>query len=144
MIQNVVMVLPETDDLQVGQPWNQTVQMEHPVYSTVTCRTSYEYKGPREVEAETMEVFAPTIEISYENAELPDGGKLTVLNQKSEGEILFNRTLGRLNSTVLTNVALMQIESAGQTIRQTINQTVKVTRLDVKATQPESPPVKSE
>ena len=134
MLRNVVIVLPDIEDLQIGHQWNQVNAMENPMHGSITSRTSYTYTGPRDIEGQIMEVFEPKMETIYEVTDLPGGGKLSVLSQESSGEILFNRTLGRLHSSLHNNVAVLQIENAGQTMQQTLTQKVKVTRRDSQET----------
>ena len=121
MITQGSMELP-AGDLTKGESWNTTMDMDSPAGKQIIT-TTYEYVGPRVEDGNQLEVFKPSIEIETapgENALV----QMSMKDQSSEGEILFNREAGRLQSTHLQQKLNMEMKVQGQTINNIIEQTV--------------------
>jgi hypothetical protein len=108
--------LPET--LDPSKPWTSTAEAANPVLGKQTIKITYRYVGPRDVDGVTLEVFKPTLDIAFA------GGAATakIEDQTTNGEILFNRTAGRLESTSLVHHMTLVLTTGGQTITQTLDQ----------------------
>ena len=108
--------LPET--LDPNAPWTITTELANPILGTQTIKITYQYVGPREADGATLEVFKPTLEIAFA------GGAATskVESQSTEGEVLFNRTAGRLESMSLIHKMALTLTTGGQTIKETLDQ----------------------
>jgi hypothetical protein len=108
--------MPET--LETGSTWKSTTETNNPALGKQTITIAYEYVGPREKDGVTFEVFEPTLEIAFAGG----SATATIEEQKSSGEVLFNRTAGRLESTTLDHTMKLKLVVAGQTLNQTLTQ----------------------
>jgi hypothetical protein len=108
--------MPET--LATGETWTTTSEIQNPVLGKQTINITYKYVGPREKDGVTYEVFEPTLDIAFAGGT----ATATIEEQKSSGEVLFNRTAGRLESTKLDHTMKLKLGVAGQTLNQTLTQ----------------------
>jgi hypothetical protein len=108
--------MPET--LETGTTWTSTTETNNPALGKQTITITYKYVGPREKDGAKLEVFEPRLEIAFA------GGVAiaTIEEQKSSGEVLFNRSAGRLESTRLDHTMKLKLVVAGQTLNQTLTQ----------------------
>jgi hypothetical protein len=116
------MVLPK-EALEPGQQWTTSVEMNNPMVGKQTVNTTYTYEGTKDVGGTTYDVFRPSIQMNF-------GGEgamqMSIKEQKSTGEILFNREAGRLHSTTLNQDMTMGMNVGGQVLEQKIHQQVDV------------------
>jgi hypothetical protein len=120
MISRSSFELPET--LEPGVEWSTTAEIANPILGKQTIVTTYKYTGPKEVDGIQFESFAPTLTIDFAGG--PAQAKVT--QQGSEGEILFNRTEGRLESMNLKHNLALALTQADKTINQTIDQNTEM------------------
>lgn len=104
-------VLPEK--LEPGMEWTARTESQLPAVGTQTAVTTYRYEGPKEVDGVPLEAFSARLSLSFAGGELP----VTVTNQESVGEILFNRQEGRLESSTMDMLTDLKITAAGQEVR---------------------------
>jgi hypothetical protein len=123
MISRSSFELPEK--LEPGVEWSTTAEIANPILGKQTIVTTYKYTGPKEVDGVQFESFAPTLTIDFAGG--PAEAKVT--KQESSGEILFNRTEGRLESMKLKHNLALTLTQAGKTIDQTIDQNTEMTWL---------------
>jgi hypothetical protein len=91
-------------------------ESDHPALGKVKIVTTYRYTGAREADGATLEAFAPTITFDATGG----AATVTVEEQESNGEVLFNRTAGRLESKSIKFAVHLAIEIDGKAIKQTI------------------------
>ena len=125
MAQQMVLVLPKSADLVAGYQWSSTNEMPNTTLGKVIVKMTYTYKEPREIEGAQFEVFDQKFEMIIDGAEQQSGVSASVKNQKSSGEILFNRSAGRLESSLLNQEFTMQIAVGGDTVNQKVVQKVE-------------------
>lgn len=120
MMSRMSFELPET--LEVGKTSTISAEMANPVLGKQTIKMIYKYVGPREVDGAAMEVFEPTLDIAF------DGGPATakISDQKSSGEVLFNRTAGRLESTAIDHSMSLALSIGGMATNQTLKQSMEM------------------
>ena len=117
------MTLPESAPT-AGEKWSTNVQMNSPMMGKMVVDTTYEYQGTKDVDGATCAVIAPTLTTKFEgNATIP----MTIKDQSSSGQILFNEDLGRLQSSLIKQNMTLGATIQNQTIQQTIDQTTNVT-----------------
>lgn len=106
------------DELQPGAEWSTTTEANTPPLGKQTIKITYRYEGPRQKDGVELEAFKPTLEIGY------SGGDSTVkvTKQESQGEVLFNRTAGRLESMQLDHELSQSITTDGKTVTQSLKQ----------------------
>jgi hypothetical protein len=122
MIMQGALVLPETTPKE-GESWSNKVEMNNPVVGKQIIETSYKYMGTKQVDGATMAVFQPSISMQFEgNTQM----KMNVKEQKSDGEVLFNETAGRLDSTKLNQDVNLEVAIGAQTMQQQIKQSIEV------------------
>jgi Family of unknown function (DUF6263) len=108
--------MPET--LTEGETWTTTSEIQNPVLGKQTITITYKYVGPTDKDGVTYEVFEPTLDIAFAGG----AATATIEEQKSSGEVRFNRTAGRLESTKLDHTMKLKLGVAGQTLNQTLTQ----------------------
>jgi hypothetical protein len=116
------MSLEMPEKLEAGETWTSTSEMNNPALGKQTIKVTYKYVGPREKDGVTFEVFEPTLEIAFAGG----AATATIEEQKSSGEVLFNRTAGRLESTTLDHMMKLKLAIAGQTLNQTLTQSTEM------------------
>lgn len=122
LVQQGALTLPE--QLDEGKQWSNKVEVKNPMFGSQTVETTYEYKGSREVDGQTMEVFAPTMVVDFgENA---GPVKVEVVGQESSGEILFNRNEGRLQKSDIKQGMDLKTTIGGQSNTIKIDQNIQL------------------
>jgi hypothetical protein len=116
------LTLPKEEDLVAGHEWSTSMEIANPATGKVSIDTTYRYTGPQEIDGQQFEVFVPTIKTEF-------GGEgavsaIDVTKQETTGEILFNRSAGRLESSTIDQQMEMVITAAGNEINQTIDQKI--------------------
>jgi hypothetical protein len=121
MLMQGSMTLPE-GDLKDGQTWETKIDVKGPAGQQEVI-TTYEYAGTKEVDGTTFEVVkqSPIIKsVADPNAQ----AQMTVKDQSAEGEILFDREKGRMQSSHMTQKMEMEMTVMGNALNTTIDQTV--------------------
>jgi predicted secreted protein len=122
MISQGALVLPK-EMPAVGYKWTSALEMKNPMAGQQKVETTYTYEGPKEVDGKTYQVFKPSVKMSF-------GGQgpmqMTLKDQKSDGEILFDAEAGRLHSSKLNQDLTMSVNMGEQVFDQTIHQVVDV------------------
>jgi hypothetical protein len=114
--------------LEVGQEWTNTAVIEAPQIGPMKVETTYKYLGPKQVGGRTLEAFEPRVTITP-----PEGGaqavKTSIETKGSSGEILFDRAKGRVVKSQVRQQMEVRVEVGGQTMVNTIDQTVEMRAL---------------
>ncbi len=137
MLQQTSLVLPDSENLILGQEWSTVSVVENEELGEIKTVTTYEYLGPREVRGEAYEAFAISMAITFGQA--PYGMLVESKVKKSAGEILFSREKGRLESSHLHQDMELQFATGGQTMTQHMSHTVTLEYVepqDTPATEP--------
>ncbi len=116
------MTLQLPEKLDDGAEWTMKLDTASPLFGTLTAETTYKYEGPKDVDGQACEAFSPTLTMKF------DGGpaKIEVADEKSSGEILFNRAAGRLQSARIEHSVQLTITSPqGEELKQELDQTVE-------------------
>jgi hypothetical protein len=111
-------VLPEK--LEENATWTQKTEASLPQVGTQTAVTTYRYVGPQEKDGKTLEKFTAQITLKYSGGQI----QVEVPKQDSKGEIFFNRTDGRLESSNIKQTTQLRFALGNQSIDQTIEQTI--------------------
>jgi hypothetical protein len=111
-------VLPEK--LDDNATWTQTTEAALPQIGTQTAETTYHYEGPVEKDGKKLEKFSAKITLKYSGGQV----KVEVPKQSSSGEILFDRTDGRLQSSNIKQSTELRFSLGNQTVNQTVEQTI--------------------
>ena len=114
--------------LEDGEIWTTKVEMASPAIGKQSVETTYRYKGPREVEGDTLEVFIPSMEMEFGDG--GESGTIEIVKQDSAGEILFNRKAGRMQSSVISQNLDMKVTEAGQQASLKLNHKVELKWVD--------------
>jgi hypothetical protein len=120
MVKQASFAIPEK--LEPGVEWTSKIETKNPVIGGQTISTTYKYEGPKEVDGKTLEAFSAVLEISYDAG----GGatKIEIIGQESNGEILFNREAGRLESSNIDQGMDLKFSVNGQEATQALDQNV--------------------
>jgi len=116
--------LPTPEELVEGHQWTTSFEMDSLAAGKVTTETTYEYQGSREIGGQQMEVFLPTLKTRFGEGLQPNGATINVKKQEATGEILFNRTAGRLDSKLIHQLIDMTVTVGGTEVNQRIDQTI--------------------
>ena len=117
------MTLPE-GETKAGESWTSELEMKLPTGKQEVL-TTYEYVGTKEVDGKAYAEIKPKMEIKSDvdpNALM----QMSIADQSSEGEILFDRELGRLHSSNIKQKIEMEMNVQGQSITSTIDQTIEM------------------
>jgi hypothetical protein len=117
MISNGALVLPENAP-QPGEQWSTKIELTMPGSGKQIVETTYRFEGMKEVDGTQFAVFKPNLKMTFEG-----NPQMTVKDQESSGEILFNVEAGRLHSSAL-NQKLTMTQAGG--VEAKIDQTIKV------------------
>lgn len=128
MIQKSSLILPEPKDLQPGHEWSTTSEMKNPQLGVISTQLTYRYLGPREVEGTNFEVFSIKMKMGF--GEGAGGVKVEIADQDTNGEILFNRDAGRLESSKLQQEVDMNVIVGEHTMSQKMLQKVFFERIE--------------
>jgi len=118
------LTLPTPADLTEGHEWSTSIDIDNPAAGKITIDTTYRYAGAREIDGQQFEIFIPSINTSFNAEEGDQAAQIEVTNQETTGEILFNRSAGRLESSTIDQKMTNTITVAGNTINQDITQKV--------------------
>jgi len=134
MISQGALVLPEATPKK-GDTWSTKVEMNNPQAGKQTVETTYTYDGTKEADGVNYAVIKPQLKMAFEERPAPAEGQpkapapqlsMKIVDQNSDGEILFNLSKGRLSSTTLKQNVTIEAKVAGQTIQQKIDQKIEV------------------
>lgn len=139
LVKQASFAIPE--NLEVGTEWTTKMEMKNPMTGPIVVETTYKYEGPREVDGKQYEVFKPHIELNY-----GEGGatKIEMAEQTSEGEILFDRQAGRLESSAIKQKMKQKFTVAGQVMNQAIDQSVDMKWMSEEAAEAEAAKTETE
>lgn len=125
MLQQLAFVLPEQPTLSVGDSWEDSSEIAAPEIGPLKTEKSYRLIDEREVEGDQLTVFEPTIRLVAAEGSQEDDLGIELKNQKSSGEILFNRTAGRLEKSVVEHAFTAEFTTGSRSSTQTVEQTVE-------------------
>lgn len=128
MMQQAALVLPKPEELIPGHEWTTSMEMPNPQLGKITTRMTFTYKGSRKTKGQELEVFVPKLEMEFGDGNA--AAMIKVEDQKTSGEILFNRTAGRLESSLLNQDMTMVINAGGREMKQKMTQKVEMKRLN--------------
>lgn len=120
LVAKAAFVIPET--LSEGDQFVRTTETNVAAIGKQIAEVSYTYQGSREVDGKIMEVFQPKIAVRFEGGPVA----IDVADQHSDGELLFNRTDGRMESSRLEQRMNLKIVVGGQETFQKIAQTLSM------------------
>ena len=106
-----------------GFQWTSSIQMKNPMVGQQNVETTYTYDGTKDVDGKTYDLIKPSVKMSFEGQ---GPVQMTLKDQKSGGEILFDRTAGRLHSSKIEQDMAMGMNIAGQAVEQEIHQVIDV------------------
>jgi hypothetical protein len=95
------------------------MEVDAPLGGKQIVETTYHFEGMKEIDGVRYAVIRPALKVSFAGNE-----QMTVKEQESNGEILFNVEAGRLHSSSLEQTLTMTQPSG---LESRIDQTIKVT-----------------
>jgi hypothetical protein len=125
MISQGALVLPK-DPPKKGDTWTTKVEMKNAAVGTQTIETTYRYEGTKDIKGATFALIKPTLKMEFGAAVEGQKPAMSIKEQSSDGEVLFNIAAGRLQSTTLNQKVTIQANAAGQPIEQKIDQKIEV------------------
>jgi len=141
MISQGALVLPQ-DPPKKGDSWKTKVEMKNPAVGVQTIETTYTYEGTKDVKGTVFALIKPVLKMEFGPAGEGQKAAMSIKDQTSTGEVLFNAAAGRLNSTTLNQKVTIEANAAGQAIQQKIDQKIEVTVSpsgEKKASEPSKP-----
>ncbi|QDT01135.1 DUF6263 family protein [Adhaeretor mobilis] len=119
-------------ELKEGQNWSNKVENKNPMFGKQTIETTYTYEGSKEVDGKQYAVFKPSLKLAFGDGAGAQGAQVAIKDQKSSGEILFDRDAGFLAQSMINQDMNLTITAGGQNINQVIKQTINLKRYDPK------------
>lgn len=118
-------------ELAKGESWSTSGQASSqttlPMFGAMMIETTYRYDGPREIDGRALEVFSPTLKLTTTTLEEESTLSASLKSNASSGEILFDRSAGRLETSTIEQVMDLQMKSGQSTIAGEVKQTATVT-----------------
>jgi hypothetical protein len=122
MVAQGALVLP-AEPVTPGQKWSSKTAVNHPVAGNQTVETTFTFEGTRNIDGATYAVIRPSLAMNLVGNPTM---KLTVKDQKTSGEVLFDVEAGRLHSMSIDQDMKLEIGVAGQSMPGTVHQKVEV------------------
>ena len=126
-------VLPESDSSAVGQQWEEERKLENSPLGSPRAHNEYRWEATRQLREEQLAVIVATTSISLNESEA-GGEEALITGQESVGEILFNLTAGRLQSSQIEVQLELNSTDGGQPVSGTLVHTVSFEQLDEEVT----------
>jgi len=125
--------LPESDSFAVGQQWKEERKLENSPFGSPRAQNVYRWEATRQLQEEQLALIVPTTSISL-NESAVGGEEALITGQESAGEILFNLTAGRLQSSQIEVQLELNSTDGGQPVSGTLVHTVTFEQLDEEVT----------
>lgn len=134
MLSQGALVLPDNVPKK-GETWSTKVEINNPQAGKQSVETVYTYEGTKDMDGATYAVIKPQLKMAFEGQAVAVEGQpkppappvsMKVVDQNSDGEILFNISKGRLSSTTLRQNVTIEASAAGRTGQQKIDQKIEV------------------
>lgn len=125
MVQQGSLTFPE-GQIEPGREWTNSFEVESPGRGTQTVTTKYRYLGQEEVDGQTLDAFAVSLQLDLGEDAAPAGTEVTVQKQESDGKIYFDREEGRMKSSRIDMNMDTEIEAFNQTMTSQMKQHVEV------------------
>ncbi|MDC0935003.1 DUF6263 family protein [Pirellulales bacterium] len=128
LIEQNAIVLPESGEIAPGDEWTASAKVEMPLLGALAAEKTYRYEEDRDVEGDRYAIITPQVQLTFaadRSDEGSDGApKVEITKQESSGEVVFNRTAGRLQSTDLNQSLDINYAAGDQSADQHIEQVV--------------------
>ncbi len=112
--------LPASDAFAEGEQWEADRELENIPFGSPKAHTVYRWDATKQHEGEQLAVIAPTTSIRLNRT----AGNELITEQKSDGEILFNLTAGRLQSSHVEMQLDLNSSDGGQATTGTLVHTL--------------------
>lgn len=121
-------VLPDAADFAVGDEWEVEHTVETAPLGSMTAQTTYRWDASRESAGDQVARIVPQTEFRF--AEPAEGEpELAAGEQSTSGEILFNLTAGRLESSSRQEKMSLSTKDGGEPTAGTLEHTLKFERM---------------
>jgi hypothetical protein len=121
--------LPKSESFPEGQQWEADRKLQSVSFGSPSAHTVYRWKSTRQDQGEQLAVIVPTTTIRL-NATATDDGDDLISGQESDGEILFNLTTGRLQSSQIEMNLELNSADGGQRTSGTLQHTLTFEQLN--------------
>ena len=122
-------VLPESDSFSEGQQWETDRKLEAVPFIIPSAQTIYQWESTRQVEGEQLAVIVPTTSIQMNPTEADEREEM-ITGQETSGEILFDLTAGRLQSSQVELQLELNSTNVGQSTKGTLVHTLSFEPLE--------------
>jgi len=119
LLQLGVPVLPESESFGEGEQWETNRKLETVPFGLPSVQTVYRWETTRQAEGEQLAVIVPTTAIRL-NAATADEHEEMITGQETSGEILFDLTAGRLQSSQVELQLELNSTNVGQSTKGTL------------------------
>jgi hypothetical protein len=121
--------LPVSESFAEGQQWEEDHKLEDVSLGSTIAHTIYRWESTKQDEQQRIAVIAPVTTIRLKANEPSDEDNL-IADQETNGEILFNLTSGRLESSQVEMKLKLDSVRGGQSASGAIEHMLKFERLD--------------
>jgi hypothetical protein len=147
MVTQGLLLLPK-DPPKPGQKWTSKLETDNPKGGKQIIETTYIYEGTKDVDGTTYAVIKPQQRFDFvappenDSAPAPQRASIKVVEQSSEGEVLFNVEAGRLHSMTVDNKVTVETSADDKPIQPKIEQKIvlKLAPVDKKKSDEPKPP----
>jgi hypothetical protein len=124
LVQTLSFRLPK--EFKQGVEWSTKLESDNPLLGKLVCETTYKHKETKDVAGQQIEVFTPTLAMKFAGGP----AAIAVSDEKSGGEIDFNRTAGRLETSKVEHSMKLALTAEGEKLAQELKQTVEMQRTE--------------
>jgi hypothetical protein len=125
LLMQEIVVLPQEAPKANETKWSSTMEMPIPVVGRQTIETSYTFKELRDAAGKKEAVIDTARTVKYEKP-ADQQIQVTIKEQSSDGETVFNVTDGRLSTATLNQNIVIEAAGVGQVIQQKLAQKSKI------------------
>jgi hypothetical protein len=102
-----------------GTTWQQQAKVNDPMSGRQTLETTYRYDGSEEHDGQKLDKISATAKVSPA-AEQGAAPRIAIKDQKSNGVIWFDRTIGRIHGLEMTTKVVREINLGASKVEETL------------------------
>jgi hypothetical protein len=111
-----------------GTTWNQEFKMKDPNIGTIAIESIFTYTGEAQADGKTIDEIGVKMKMAFAG-DKQGGPTIKITDQKSDGIMRFDNAEGQVVDSKVKQLVHMEIEVAGQTFTQKLDQTVSTKRV---------------
>jgi hypothetical protein len=112
-----------------GTTWQQQVSVRDPVAGRQTLVTTYRYDGSEERDGQTVDKISATAKLAPADNQAA-AQRVTIKDQKSNGVIWFDRSVGRIHEMEMTSKLVREVSLGANKLEETVTTKMQMRLVD--------------